>query len=57
MADLYKSVCQWCGQPGERRYGTSTGGTPSCAPSVPGNCKSHPSGKPNMPHAPKWEKA
>lgn len=58
MADLYKSVCQWCGRTGSIAYGTPTGGTPTQTPTV-GNppCKCHPSGNPNMPHAPKWEKA
>ena len=51
----YQAVCQWCGAAGAsipRNVDTP----PSMAPSVPGKCKSHPSGKPNMPHGPKWEK-
>lgn len=57
MADLYRARCQWCGKIGHISYGTPTGGTPDYTPVVPGTCPSHPSGKPNMPHAPKWEKA
>lgn len=58
MANNYKPVCQWCGKVGNSySYGTPTGGTPNMTPIVPGNCKCHPSGKPNMPHAPRWEKA
>lgn len=57
MTDMYKAVCQWCGKQGDRRAGSISGGTPNCDPKVPGYCPSHPSGKQNMPHAPKWEKA
>lgn len=57
MADLYRARCQWCGRVGGTAYGTPTGGAPNQTPYIPDTCKSHPSGKPNMPHAPKWEKA
>lgn len=57
MADTYKAVCQYCGKIGNRAFGSPTGGTPNITPSVVGKCPCHPSGNPNMPHAPKWEKA
>jgi len=57
MTDRYKSVCQWCGKAGMYSYGALTGKFPDSAPFVPGKCPSHPSGKPNMPHKTKWEKA
>lgn len=53
----YVSRCQWCGKTGSMAPGSSTGGAPITTPWVSGNCPSHPTGKPNMPHAPKWEKA
>ncbi len=56
MTQYYKSVCQWCGRVGSHMPASPSGGTPNCAPSVSGSCPSHPTGKPNMPHAPKWEK-
>ncbi len=57
MAFTYwKSVCQHCGAIGSRAS-TANGNTPNIQASVPGACKCHPSGKPNMPHSPKWEKA
>lgn len=49
------AVCQWCGQRGSR-MGTSNGNQPSSRPTVPGKCKSHPSGNPNMEHGPRWER-
>jgi hypothetical protein len=55
MPTLYKSVCQWCGKQGKIAYGEQ-GSTPNQTPSVPGKCSCHPSGKPDMPHSPKWEK-
>lgn len=51
----YQAVCQWCGATGASTI-RNVDTPPSTAPSVPGKCKSHPSGKPNMPHGPKWEK-
>lgn len=57
MADLYRARCQWCGRVGGTAYGTPTGGAPNQTPYIPDTCKSHPSGKPNMSHTPKWEKA
>lgn len=57
MTDRYKSVCQWRGKAGMYSYGALTGKFPDSAPFVPGKCPSHPSGKPNMPHKTKWEKA
>lgn len=52
---VYVPVCQWCGQRGggiPRNVDTP----PSMTPRVPGKCKSHPSGKPNMEHGPRWER-
>lgn len=49
------AVCQWCGQRGDR-MSNSTGNQPASTPRVPGKCKSHPSGKPNMEHGPRWER-
>lgn len=52
----WKSVCQWCGKIGWRQS-TITGNTPNAQAQVTGKCPSHPSGNPNMPHSPRWEKA
>lgn len=52
---VYVPVCQWCGQSGgaiTRNVDTP----PSMTPRVSGKCKSHPSGKPNMEHGPRWER-
>ena len=57
MQELYKVVCQWCGKQGRTSYGTPTGGSPNSNPYIPGTCPCHPSGKANMPHSPRWEKA
>ena len=51
----WMSVCQWCGQSGGTAS-TSNGNPPMYPPRVPGKCKSHPSGNPNMEHGPRWEK-
>jgi len=56
MTQYYKAVCQWCGRIGSHMPASPSGRTPNCASSVSGTCPSHPTGKPNMPHAPKWEK-
>lgn len=51
----YIPVCQWCGKRGggiPRNVDTP----PNITPVVPGKCKSHPSGKPNMEHGPRWER-
>lgn len=50
----YVAVCQWCGQRGSY-VSRSDDRPPMYTPQVPGKCKGHPSGKPNMPHNPKWE--
>ena len=58
MSEKYKPVCQYCGKQGNNTsYGTPTGGTPAANPQVYGTCPCHPSGNPNMPHSPRWEKA
>lgn len=57
MPDTYKAVCQWCGKQGNRAKGSSQGGIPNSRPLVPGKCNAQPSGNPNAPHSPKWEKA
>ena len=51
----YIAVCQWCGKRGEIRL-PPNGATPLSAPRIPGRCDGHPSGKPNMPHNPHWER-
>lgn len=48
-------VCQWCGQRGTVT-GTSSEYPPNITARVSGKCKSHPSGKPNMEHGPRWER-
>lgn len=51
----YYPVCQWCGRRGgcmPRNVDTP----PNMTPRVPGKCSSHPSGKPNMEHGPRWER-
>lgn len=50
----WRSVCQWCGKQGSTAYAPE-GRLPSNNPSVPGKCKSHPSGNPNAEHGPKWQ--
>lgn len=54
MSQRYVQVCQWCGARGGYAN-TSNGKPPAAAPRVPGKCKGHPSGQPNMPHNPRWE--
>ena len=51
----YAQVCQWCGARGSV-LPRNVDSPPNFAPKVPGKCKSHPSGKPNMEHGAKWEK-
>lgn len=51
----FVAVCQWCGQRGSRTS-RNTDIPPSMTPRVPGKCKSHPSGNPNMEHGPRWER-
>ncbi len=52
---LYRSICQWCGKQGKTAY-SEHGGIPNQTPFVQGICQCHPSGMPNMPHSPRWEK-
>lgn len=52
---LYRSICQWCGKQGKAAY-SEHGRIPNQTPSVPGKCQCHPSGMPDMPHSPHWEK-
>ena len=47
------AVCQWCGKRGGTAYSNTS---PSYTPVVSGKCEGHPSGKPNMPHNPRWER-
>lgn len=54
MSQRFIAVCQWCGARGGTT--TSNSNQPSYAPKVPGKCKSHPSGNPNMEHGARWEK-
>ena len=56
MGDGYVPRCQYCGKTGVARFGSSNGGAPVATPVVPGKCQCHPSGKPNMPHSPRWER-
>lgn len=55
MREFCKSICQWCGKTGRIAY-TENGHMPNQMPTVHGICNCHPTGKPNMPHSPKWEK-
>lgn len=58
MNQQYVARCQWCGKTtGRRVNGSPSGEPPIDTPFIPGNCPSHPSGKKDCPHAPKWEKA
>ena len=57
MVQRYIPRCQYCGKSGAVRIGSSSGAAPTATPIVAGKCPCHPSGKPNMPHSPKWEKA
>lgn len=50
----FKAVCRYCGAVGTL-ISRPVNKTPSNTPRVPGKCKAHPSGKPNMPHSPRWE--
>lgn len=56
MEKIYKSICRWCGRQGKTAYST-LGRSPNQPPFVEGTCQCHPSGRPNMPHTPRWEKA
>lgn len=49
----YIARCQWCGKPGTKNAGTSTGGAPMSQPNISGKCQSSPNGV----HAPRWERA
>jgi len=55
MAFRYQAVCQWCGRTGSIVMQPKDA-PPTTAATVSGTCKAHPSGKPNMPHGPRWEK-
>lgn len=55
MTTSWVAICQYCGKQGSLRT-TSNGKMPTSMPSISGKCLSHPSGKPNMPHNPKWQK-
>ena len=56
MAERYIARCQYCGKVGTTRPGMSNGSQPNVAPTIPGKCPCHPSGNPNAPHSPKWER-
>ena len=49
-------VCQWCGKRGVTEGKASDNRPPSHTPIISGRCQGHPSGKPNMPHNPRWER-
>lgn len=49
-------VCKNCGKRGNIISGTFQGTMPTSTPQISGKCPAHPSGKPNMPHSPSWEK-
>ena len=51
----YVPVCQWCGRSGSA-LSVGNDKMPTYTPKVLGKCPSHPSGKSNMPHGPRWEK-
>lgn len=51
----FQAVCQWCGATGST-YNRSIDVPPTSQPVVSGKCKSHPSGRKDMPHGPRWEK-
>lgn len=50
----WKAVCQDCGATGNSGT-TPNQNPPPGKPTVPGKCKSHASGNPNMDHRAKWE--
>ena len=57
-APQWRAVCQDCGMTGGLVHhvsGVQTGAPPQSRPMLPGYCKSHVSGKSNMPHRAKWE--
>ena len=47
--------CQWCGKAGNQTSTPKVDVPPRLTPNVPGKCPSHPSGKRDANHAPKWE--
>jgi hypothetical protein len=51
----WRAVCQWCGKMGNGGSSPNENPPPG-KPEVPGKCPSHPSGKKDANHAPKWEK-
>lgn len=51
----WTAICQWCGKRGISSSVTE-GNRPTINPQVPGKCPSHPSGKKDASHGPKWEK-
>ncbi len=53
---MFQSVCFWCKARGTFGENPGTNKEPSFPPVINGYCKCHPSGKPNMPHTPRWEK-
>jgi hypothetical protein len=56
MPSSWRAVCQWCGKTGISLR-TSTDSPPGNTPQVAGKCPSHPSGRKDANHGPKWEKA
>ena len=50
----FVAVCRYCGKRGTIISATIQGVFPALQPIVNGSCPSHPSGKKNMPHSPKW---
>jgi hypothetical protein len=48
--------CQYCGKTGGSGSSSKPDIQPTSTPQVPGKCPSHPSGKSDANHAPKWDK-
>lgn len=55
MQTRWVAVCQWCGKRGAGET-QNYDRPPMRNPVVPGKCKSHPSGNPNMEHGAQWQK-
>lgn len=56
MASTWRSVCQYCGKVGEAHAASATDSPPGRNPQVVGKCPSHPSGRKDANHGPKWER-
>lgn len=49
----YIATCQWCGKQGHATQ-SAMQAPPTSSPTVPGRCTSHPSGKTDANHGPRW---